>query len=580
MSTPANLPVPSRGVQVVNMTRYGTMEVADAGREGLGALYDAIVQWHRRTQPPRRAGSIVERDRYVMPATYFEKVRVARRALSDDVVGGAADGTEALALNGTSVWCANPDERDVWNQVARNINLDAVFRKMWRGTYTDSAAIPAVWWGRRSYKVRGRTKSGNPKRKTYENLVMPEAVTMLDAAKVVPVQNLQFGQERLAYMADPWEALKWDTLIAQREAGRRNAITALRDPEDAMFLGDDFVTRFIERRYVPDLWERQELIADGVEDVSNLFLLRKDDVFRHTRTRLDYKRFPEVRLESVFGLLDLKTQLRSADRSHLVGAANYIVLITQGSDAHEATQTEIDNLRAQAQILAQMPVVVGPHTLNIQIITPKLEVTLKRDQHDTVDARLFARAWGTFVPTGAADEDPIKLGRVIGRGLESTRRMMRRTFEEKVLYRAYQLNAALMEEPRIDFLPGTIALAFDQALASYVMDLRTMGEASRRTTLATVDLDEEDEAAYLQWEAEEFDDVFPTNLNPHGAQPGEGDNPALTRLARRQGGRQGGGTRNGGGAAPGTNQGGQVAPEQIERRGRRQRTETQPDGDD
>ena len=47
-------------------------------------------------------------------------------------------------------------------------------------------------------------------------------------------------------------------------------------------------------------------------------------------TKPDYERFAEIRLKSLFAILDLKRQLMAADRASLIGAANYILLIRKG----------------------------------------------------------------------------------------------------------------------------------------------------------------------------------------------------------------------------------------------------------
>jgi hypothetical protein len=587
----ASVSVDRRGrAEIVNLSGVSTALVADAVLDstvpgGMQPLVDAMHHWvqHTRgTELPSRRGGLLDRDRYLSPYTYFGKVRTARAALADDVVGNAADGTEALALAEVSCVAGDTVHENIWNQIAADLNLDEFFRAAWRTLFTDSAFVAGIWWGKKSYKPRGVTEAGNERRKTFD-LTVPTALTLLDTTRVVPVGGLAFGQERLCYMADTWEAAAFDAILAKRGEAPERAVL-----EQALFLGDDVVSRLMVRRYIPDLWEREDLIRDGIDDIHNLFLLDPRAVFRHTLTRPHFRRFPDVRLESCMELLDLKTNLRHSDRTHLIGGANMIILITKGTEAHEADQAEVDNVRANARVLAAMPIVVSDHRLKIEIITPKLDMTLRREKHDTIDSRLFARVWQTFVPTGAdANDDPIKLGKVIGRGLEGRRRMMKRTVENKLFEQIRALNeggANELSRAKVRFTPANVTLAFDSAWAGFLLDLFELGSVSRETTLGQFDMDQDDEAMYRDREAKDFDHRFRPLLARPGAQApdgGGGDQPALPPgPATRTGGRRGG-NRNGGGAAPGTNQGQTQSPEQIRRRGRRQRTtDAEEDGEE
>jgi hypothetical protein len=251
----------------------------------------------------------------------------------------------------------------------------------------------------------------------------------------------------------------------------------------------------------------------------------------------------------------LKHQKRGADRSHLIGAANYIVLITKGSDQLPAEQTEIDNLRANYQRLADVPVLIGDHRLKVEIITPKLDKTLDREQHDTIDVRIHARCYGTFLPVGQSDLDPIKLGKIIGRGLESRRRMLRRAFEAHVFNPARLRNEKLTDRAKLVFFPASIMLSFDASLASFVYDMRAANELSRQTALGMIDADQSDEAVLREREARRFDDKFLTQ-QPHGTpNPANNNNGDASKPAKRAAGRTQGGRRNRGGAAPGSGQG-------------------------
>jgi hypothetical protein len=170
----------------------------------------------------------------------------------------------------------------------------------------------------------------------------------------------------------------------------------------------------------------------------------------------------------------------------------------------------------------------------------------------------------------------VKLGKVIGQGLQSRRHMMKRTLERAVIRRCYWLNDDLKERPTMFFTPAHISLAFDAAYASFVADGRAAGEVSRRTFLSVIEADQEDEAMWLRREREEYDEAFRTDWTPNNNGPMD---PGQQQLVTRTQGRRTGGNRGGGGADNGqTNQGGRQDPGQVGRRGRAQRTERQDGG--
>lgn len=266
----------------------------------------ALVRWSVGTQghdgsSARRAGSLFERDRYVTPHSIFDQYRVARDAAeSDDVVSGVLETTESLAFTRMSFLSEDEDEEDIWNQIAADIDLDSRLREMWRELFIFSQFYACVWFGRKGYKVRGKTDKGNQKRRTFDNLKVPLGISLLDPTKVVPVGTLLFNQEKLAYVADRSEI---DMLDA----------AALGDPG-----ADELARQIIIGHYEPSYLERRQLETDGIP-VIKLYELNPENVWRHTATRSQYQRYATVRMKSVFELLDLKQQLRQMDRAHLIG---------------------------------------------------------------------------------------------------------------------------------------------------------------------------------------------------------------------------------------------------------------------
>jgi hypothetical protein len=521
----------------------------------------SMVRWTNDTRPAHRGGGLIDRDIYVNPATTMGKIRTARMAARDDAVGGVLDSTEALALKRVSFTAREWDQQDVWNQWAGQVNLDKKLRSAWRVLHTDSQFVMALWWGQRSFRVSGTTEGGRARRKQFANLQVPVAMSLIDSLKVTPVGSLMFDQEQLAYIADAEEAALFDRVLAARE-GRATGRTTMGAPLPLELVdptSDPIVERLLTRRYEPNAVERKRLGDHGI-NTTHLFLLDPTAVFRHTVTKADYEPFPDVRMESVFELLDIKHQLRQMDRAHLIGGTNFIVLVKIGSDAHPGLPEEVNHLSARVRTIASVPLIVGDHRLSVEIVTPRLDNTLNRDRYDALDLRIVARLYRMFLPTGGGAERIDEVSKLVGTNLQNDRHMMLRAFESHVFGPMQRLNPDLGARVKMRFHPGRIALEFDAAWASFLLDLREAREISRNTIHSQFELDQDDEAFMLEREAEQYDDVFRTFV-PHGANPdvvvdpteAEPEPTGTGRAAKRRAGRRAGRRR--GGAAPGSGQG-------------------------
>jgi hypothetical protein len=534
---------------VVNHTGVPTADVFAALEEQDRGLYASMRTWAARIHEPmqafstmspygpgspdRRAGNLWQRDRYVMPVGIFDQMRLARSALDDDdIVSGVAEITESLTFSAISFFAVDPDEQDVYNQIAADIDLDSRLREIWRELYTVSQCYIAVTRKPKTYKVRGTTKGGNQRRKEYR-IVAPNRVVMLDALKVVPVGSPYgaafSGTEGLAYIATRDESLLFEEIASGAQT-------------------DEIVSEIVLGRYTPSRSEAADLGSLGI-NTSDLWLLDPNKVFRHTFTKPGYRRLAQVRMKGVFELLDMKHQLREMERSHVVAGSNFIIVITKGTDAHPAKPSEVQHLQAQVQTNARVPILVGDHRLNVEIVTPKLDNTLRPERWNTIDSRIAARLYGLFFvgnyQAGAQSDDSIKLVKVLARGLESRRHMIRRSLERHIFGPLYDGNEALTTRPKLQFHPRSISLDFDAAWASFLFDLRQSREISRETTLNQFDLSQELEAIFMEREHEEYDAIFQTQV------PFSTPNPANQPLPKDNGG----GRSGGGGAAPGTGQG-------------------------
>lgn len=506
-----------------------------------------LTEWISVTQS--RRNSLLSRDAYVAPDNPLAQMAVARAAVAnDDIVGGAADVTEGLMFQGVQWEGDEVDDADVFNQISRDINLDAILRAAWRELFTTSQVVVAGWWERKNYKVRGRTappqepppppdpltgvappppppKRGNKKRKTYD-VTVPTQLTILDSLRVIPVGNRLWGGDTLAWHGTAEEIAIWDSRLDQPSAF------------------DPTMAQLILGRYHPSEEEKVELSALGV-NVENLLELNPTRVWRHTLTRPSYARWADVRLKTTFPILDLKQQLREADRVTLIGAANYILLIKKGLPDEPAHQAEIDNLKRGFDVMAKVPVIVSDHRLEIEIISPKQDHTLQREKHDTLDSRLMSRVLGalTLSGSGQRNESTVTVARMVARLLESRRHMLRRAFEQHLAHEVLERNPdAFEDEPSLAFTPRRVQLDSDDQISQMILALRQQRELSRESILEYVGFDQEVEANRRIVEQAMYDPIFQTAVpfnsplnnagglppgafGPTGGRPDGGGNP-------------------------------------------------------
>jgi hypothetical protein len=169
-------------------------------------------------------------------------------------------------------------------------------------------------------------------------------------------------------------------------------------------------------------------------------------------------------------------------------------------------------LNNSVRSLSKVPVIVGDHRLEIEIVTPKIDMSLQPEKYNTLDARITARLFQMFMTgnfaAGAKGDDSMKLVRIVARGLESRRNMIRKSIEKQILMKIYDRNEQLIELPTLQFHPKTIAIDFDPGLAAFYLDLMDRDATSLSTTLEQVDLDIDEEAKKKEREEEKYDDLF------------------------------------------------------------------------
>lgn len=534
--------------------------------------------------------SMLDRNAYVPPDNIFEQMRLAQRAVeNDDVVGAVADGTEAMALRGVKWESTNLDDADVYNQWSARVNLDFFIRAAWRELISNSQYVGAKWWGFADFKVRGTgapqmekvedpngvlppsfrpvrnpedgtIKKGQRRKKQYLGVYCPTALTILDSTKVLPLGSMMFGMERLVWAANADEMKVWQQIETQMPGARA---------------ADPIMANFFTRQYTPSQAERDMIrkLDTGINP-DRLLEMNPAYVWRHTLTRPHYKPWADIRMKRVFRFLDIKQQLLSADRVALVGNANYILLVKKGEKDNPATQEELDELNANFNYVAKLPVIIGDHTLSIEIITPKQDMVLNREKYAVTNESIRDSLLATFTFDVGQERGSAPLtGRMIARGLDNRRHGMKRDFEEQFGrgIALHPFNAGKFEyDPNLAFTPRNMNLDTDQALMQILVAVFQRGDLSRKTMLEEIGYDEEAEARYREMEALWFDPIFksatPFNApgnNPFSPDGGPGNDGGNTLPP----GAGGGGRPPGGGGSP-TDQPGTPKPRERPARGK------------
>jgi hypothetical protein len=530
---------PEFGITIINESEVSTEELTGYLKEAVrnqAPEVAALRSWAMSSQGATRGGTntIFNRDKYVTPDNVFAKMRLAADAArTDDIVSNAVETTEQLAFKRIVMECEDQDEQNIWNQIIDELNLEQRMREAWRETFVVSQAYAAVIFQKKDYKVKGKGDKGTKRKKTFNGLMVPAGITFLDPLKVVPVGNFMFGQEQLVYIADREEVQEMETMARENTA-------------------DLVVKQLLLNQYQPSRSERKLITeSTGQSDLTGrLWVLNPKNVWRITATRSSYQRFADIRMESIFELLDLKTQLKEMDRAVLLGSTNAIILVKKGSDTHPAQSAELQQLAAEVKTTSRIPIIVSDNRLEIEIITPKNDNTLEASRYDMLNRQIATRLY-QMLTTGSSrnTDDSMKLLRVMSSTMEARRDQIRDSFMDNLFDRVFELNDSLTSEPRMAFYPRNIALDFDPNKAQFLLDSRDRGDLSRDTILAELDIRQEDEYIKRKREAELYDDAFtPTNVPFDGSTPGQPE--AETKATPKAAGRAGGGNSGGGGRNP------------------------------
>jgi len=449
----------------------------------------ALAFWAEDTNGrTRRDRSIFARDKFVTPGKIFEQMAMAEDAMDDDVIGGVYDTSEAMALKKMAMQCEDPDQRDVWNQIAKDLNLDSFLRMAWRELFKSSQYYGIMWWGQKTYRVRGKGEE-RKRRKSFDILV-PVSLGVLDPTRVVPVGVSMFGDRQLAWIADE---------------GEMDLFKKVKD----RVLDDEVVSQILVGPYTPSKAEADKLKSEDIP-VDRLLLLNPVNIWSGTLTKATYERWARVRMKSVFPLLDMKHQLREMDRAFLLGGINFIVLVKKGTDEHPVKKaSEITLVAEQMRSQSKSSVIISDHRLEIEIITPDLEHILNPEKWSVLDDRIRLRLWGSIAPpsqTGNKDSQ-VTLAKVVALGIENRRHMLKRDVEAAVIDATRDRNEGTFDEPAsLEYAPRRVDLLFDAQVATIFQEIRDRGELSRETILEEFGFDLAIERQRREEEKENGDD--------------------------------------------------------------------------
>jgi hypothetical protein len=463
---------------------------------------------------------------------FSEMSQAAWAVENDDILSTLADVTEGLMFQRCRFELFDLDQQDVWNQWAAEVDLDTTLRTMARELFKVSQVYVGIDWEDRSYQLRDSPidgviddaltgsdsgpataeplpkKPGNRKRRKRFNIAVPASFTVFDPTKIMPVGQLLFGKEKYAYIASDLEHISFSGVMSG-------------------VIADPTVRKMLDGPYTPSEADKFACAEVGV-DSSRLWLFREGAIFRHTLTRADYERFAQVRLKSIFPLLEMKYHLRNSDRSTLIGSSNFIIVITKGTDKLPAKQAEIDNLKEQTRVVARLPVLVGDHRLHVEIVSPQMDNTLIESRWQVLDSRLVFKALQSFSPVvqggNSGGVGVSEMSRVVAKGLESRRHMLMRSLEKYIFKVVMELNqGALTESPSITFNPKRITLDFKADVFTQILKLRDRGDVSRETTLEEVEFDQDVEVLRRARERKVYDRIFESSTpyaspaaNPYG----------------------------------------------------------------
>lgn len=535
-------------VSIINDTEMDDQVILKAIQDQIPEL--ASITWGKNPFDggKTRRKHVFEQNRYVAPNNIFDEFRLAAHAAKyDDIVSNAVDTTENLAFKRVAVETDSDEENDIWAQIIDEMDLTQRMREMWRDQFIYSQFYFAVLWQTKTFKLKRKGDSGTKRKKQYRDLKVPRGISLLDPTKVIPVGTFMFNQEQLVYIAnkDEYEGIE-NTLFSKNKSN------------------DPIVEQLFVSQWNPtnkQLLDVAALIGESGLERRRLFVLNPETVFRVTATRPAYEKFADVRMASIFELLDLKHILREMDRTEIMSATNCIILVKKGSDKWPAQKGELAAAAAQVSQSSRTTLIVSDHRFEVEIITRKTDKVLMPERYNGLDSRITARLYqilstGNYASGTATDNSP-NLFKIIASSMESRRDNIRDSLMNKVINKVWEKNDKLEEYPAMNFYPRRIALDFDNNIATFMQDLKDRNVISAETLLAEMDILLDEEINKIKREQEKYPDILQQyNVPFDGKSPaaqaaGKTGTPAgVATPTPKAAGRAGGGNNNGGGRNP------------------------------
>jgi len=86
-------------------------------------IAEKLSRWVDNARNASGRSTMFDRGAYTPPDNFYDEVRAARIALKhDDIVSGVAEITEAFAFQGLKWEGDDPDDADIFNQIARDFH--------------------------------------------------------------------------------------------------------------------------------------------------------------------------------------------------------------------------------------------------------------------------------------------------------------------------------------------------------------------------------------------------------------------------------------------------------------------------
>lgn len=413
-------------------------------------------------------GSLMHRAKFKPPTTVQDEIKLARSLVERDDDVGAAVGAAIAVAFGDGMENFDEDEQVVtlFNNVAREANLDAVLKEMYREYLVAAQVTTVSLFRRRSFDFQPEGGDGRSKR-TFS--VSSPLVGVLHSEHIVPLGSDLFQTADLGY--DPLDnrALReWlEEFFGRHTTAARRAEMRRQDPVSAAM--------FVE---VVDHKDPQLL---GSMPARQVYRLNPRMVSRTTMPKGEAPH-PRPLLTRDFPLLEAKRLLNLMDHALLQGGMNFIVVAKKGTDQRPALPDEVSNLHDVVRKASRSGVIVGDHRLSFDVITPNLDAMLAKEKRRLL-GRKIAQAilrvpeWAT---EGAQTEGMKAEVEFMARVITSDRRDLRRHIENYVYYEVSQRNSGPFKGGAAKLWFPKIVLEGTQFFTDYVLKLRDRGDIPRR----------------------------------------------------------------------------------------------------